>query len=148
MPGFVLSTLDLLDTLWHKVKAPLPAPVPAPGWRRCCMLAEERALSSNVVELEPLSFTHVYGAGGLIPNDPVGQLYTIAGGFVDFGHLRDIGDLTKYYYDRLRLSNNAGDVLDPPFELVHGTVTLLHDVPEEWWVERGAQHRIRRVSFP
>ena len=135
--GCAMARLGLLfaDLFYHLYKkvsvSPSSGPVPPPGIRNCCMLAKTMLDTSIIVEPVPDSYRHFYGAGGLVPEDVVGQMYTIGGGFIDFGHLRDIGDLTKYYYDVLLLSGRQGDVIKPPVADIRGTVTLLHNVPAD-----------------
>jgi Protein of unknown function (DUF4056) len=132
MAGLLLSIADLCDALYNKVSAsPSSGPVPPPGVRYCCLLSKTMLDTSIIVEPIPESYRHFYGARGFVPKDVVGQMYTTAGGFIDFGHLRDLGDLTKYYYDVLRLSAHQGDTIKPPVDRVRATVTLLHDVPED-----------------
>jgi len=59
---------------------------------------------------------HSYGAGSnvLLPfgrPETVGFIYTCSGGFMDLGHIGDLIDLTRWYYDKLRAKNHSGDTI-------------------------------------
>jgi len=76
--------------------------------RAACSVTSRAALLANFLEDAPATYRHVYDGGSgtplrsLFPMDPVGIMYTCAGGFIDFGHLRDIADLTFYYLQQLK----------------------------------------------
>jgi hypothetical protein len=95
------------------------------------MLARHQGPFGGILEPNRDTYRHIYGAGGLLPSDKVGIMYTRAGGFIDFGHLRSIADLTKFYYDALAHRRRKGDVIEPPQGKALGKVTLLQDLPEE-----------------
>jgi Protein of unknown function (DUF4056) len=102
----------------------------SPGVRSCCMLCDRKGGElGNFLDDEPDSYRHQYGSSGLLPRDAVGLMYTCAGGFIDFGHLRDNADLTYYYFRALNRGKwRKGSVIEAP-PGIKGTVTVLADVP-------------------
>jgi len=65
------------------------------GVRACCMLCDFKGgLLANFLEDAPATYRHVYDGGSgtplrsLFPMDPVGIMYTCAGGFIDFASAR------------------------------------------------------------
>jgi hypothetical protein len=59
---------------------------PTPGVRGCCLLGGAPTLDPSAL-------------GPHLPNKgTVGLVYTCAFGFIDLGHLRDVADVTHYYY--------------------------------------------------
>jgi hypothetical protein len=100
------------------------------------MMCDKKAgLLDNFLEDEPATYIHQFGSGGVLPRDAVGLMYTCAGGFIDFGHLRDLADLTFFYYRALARGKwRKGSVIDPP-PTIRGTVTVLTDVEESLGID-------------
>jgi Protein of unknown function (DUF4056) len=104
---------------------------PTPGHRTCCMLAEAdpRPWRGNQV-LDPANLgPHNFGRYGTI-----GYVYTCLGGFIDFGHVRDLIDLTYYYvvYLTKRGVRKVNGVIRP-FEMRkprQAAVTVIKDIPD------------------
>jgi len=78
-----------------EVPAPPPASPAPPIARPCCMLAPQQSLRANGNLLEPGRL----GKHNL--NEDNGLIYTAKAGFIDFGHIREICDQTKFIYDQL-----------------------------------------------
>jgi Protein of unknown function (DUF4056) len=70
-----------------------------------------------------------------LPADAVGLMYTCAGGFIDFGHLRTIADLTRFYFDTLCQKHLAGDLIPPPPGKAQGTILIQRDIPTDKWLD-------------
>jgi hypothetical protein len=90
---------------------------------------------ANFLEDEPSTYRHQFGSRGLAPRDAVGIMYTCAGGFIDFGHLRDNADLTFFYFRALTRGawRKGTRIAAPPG--IRGTVEILADVPRELGVD-------------
>jgi hypothetical protein len=121
----------------------------SPGKRACCMLTPNRIPArigtighpdnDNIVEPVDLMEPHVYGVSGLIwvlqnPNN-VGIIYSCDLGFIDLGHLRDLADLTFFYYKQIDLGrkNKAGMKLKL-FDY-EGEVKLLKDIQASDYID-------------
>lgn len=116
----------------------LPA---SPGSRPCCLLTKRRPFPfpllfpKQVVEtnekLEHRSGTGFWG--WMFRCERSGLVYTCSAGFIDLGHLRDVADLTKYYYgwvgEKKAGRNKAGDRF-PTFNY-KGIVKVLKDIPTD-----------------
>ncbi|HEU4657705.1 MAG TPA: DUF4056 domain-containing protein, partial [Capillimicrobium sp.] len=69
-----------------------------PGFRPCCALGQWDLGMGLDGELDPTKLGgHRYGPSG----GPTGYVYTSTSGFIDFGHLRDCTNMTKFVYDAL-----------------------------------------------
>jgi hypothetical protein len=106
-----------------------------PGLRACCMICDFKGgILDNFLDDTPATYRHIYGSGGgglsaLFPRDRVGIMYTCAGGFIDFGHMRDLADLTFYYFQAMRRGcRSKGDVIPRP-PGIRGEVTIEDDIP-------------------
>lgn len=94
--------------------------------RGCCLLGGAPTLDPGAL-------------GPHLPNKgTVGLIYTCAFGFIDLGHLRDVADVTRYYYLWLttRKKTKAGQKLptagmNMPFGLLRGW--------SKWWEEHSPQ---------
>jgi len=79
--------------------------------RTCCAFGSDLKLSiipilkySDITSVDQLGPHHYLGD----PGEGNGIIYTLRGGFVDMGHLRDQADWTAYLYSRILLSKNTG----------------------------------------
>jgi hypothetical protein len=74
-------------------------PVGSPGIRPCCLLTPDGPIFTDSSPR-----THRFGG-----KDRVGVIYTCKGGFLDLGHLRDLADLTLFYYRQIdRVKGTSG----------------------------------------
>jgi Protein of unknown function (DUF4056) len=111
---------------------------PSPGIRHCCLLAPDVPGFPFVTQiLDPTKLgRHSFGGGG-----KTGVVYTCRGGFIDFGHLRDLIDLTYYYVVNLtkRGVRKVGGVIkpydSPPTRRHLGAITVVKDIPDSDLVE-------------
>lgn len=112
----------------------------SPGSRACCLLSKWYGWDwlgiPNVLEPERSTYLHLYAGTvpftrSLLTYDAVGLIYTCAGGFIDFGHLRDVADLTRFYHDGISLARVAGSRFTRPHKEYFGRVELLSDVPAD-----------------
>lgn len=138
----------------------------APSRRYCCSLGQGgEAYGGQSLDPDQLS-GHVYGVQdrlalqsitdpfGTALHDPiggpVGYVYTLHGGLVDIGHVRDMADLTKYLYDMLMAGETA-------FYLYEGAVLVTHPPTDQFealdlagavaWVE-GWAHELTTWGDP
>jgi hypothetical protein len=79
--------------------------------RTCCAFGSDLKLSiipilkySDITSVDQLGPHHYLGDSG----EGNGIIYTLRGGFVDMGHLRDQADWTAYLYCRIVLAKNKG----------------------------------------
>lgn len=93
----------------------------SPGFRPCCILAPKVIIRDNIFDYGTDPLGHRYGGG-----DKVGIAYSCKAGFVDLGHLRDLVDLTKFYYDTLK----AGKTELKPFKY-DGKIFVTGTIPDE-----------------
>ncbi|MFI5777306.1 DUF4056 domain-containing protein [Nocardia sp. NPDC051570] len=89
---------------------------------------------TNVLRPSSIAYRHRYSSAvpltnGVLTRDAVGLIYTIRGGFIDFGHLRDVADLAAYYHSAITASPSAGSVFTRPHKSYFGHVRLHSDVP-------------------
>jgi hypothetical protein len=97
-----------------------------PGFRGCCVIGFSPVFDPSS------STTHVFGGGG---SEAVGYVYTCAAGFLDLGHVRDVADLTYYYFKNLAKRLDHDKALVPrgkhfaPWSY-DGDVEILLDVPD------------------
>src|SRR2546425_1576861 len=77
------------------------------GSRHCCLLAPTQNAYSRILEVGDITI-HKYGNGGFYEfPERWGLIYTSAAGFVDIAHVRDMMDLTRFYYLQLGRSHSA-----------------------------------------
>ena len=90
--------------------ADLEGSLPAsPGPRPCCLFAAPLPIFGDKLPIPPFfdpfdeaALKHHYGGG-----DQYGLVYTCRGGFLDLGHLRDLIDITRYYYNALAIPDRT-----------------------------------------
>jgi hypothetical protein len=109
---------------------------PGPGGRVCCTLSPANGPFDRIVDLSQ-ALDHHYGAKGFPINslsEVSGVIYTCALGFLDLGHVRDLIDLTRFYY--LHLSKHRRWRAGSKFNtfVSGGTVTILQDIPSRDWL--------------
>ena len=104
--------------------------VPTPDWqpRKCCLLK-----SGFLIEL--------FGFGGSLDpanlgfhkssNEKNGIVYTAHAGFVDIGHVRDLGDLTYWVYSHIEDTTDATMRLATP----HGFAEFSTSLPSQYWAD-------------
>jgi len=107
------------------LQAALPA---SPGVRPCCLFAAPLPIFGGRLPIPPFfdpadeqALEHRYGGG-----DVYGLVYTCRGGFLDLGHLRDLIDITRYYYVAL---GNPGRTFPPAQQL--GSCVVKQDPADE-----------------
>jgi hypothetical protein len=99
-------------------------PVASPATRICCILSPDGPIFTEASPLE-----HRFGG-----TDAVGIIYTCNAGFVDLGHLRDLADLTLFYYRQIdRLAGASGKKLDA-FDYGSKTVEISKAIPPAEYV--------------
>src|SRR5437667_445099 len=102
----------------------------SPGSRSCCLLAPETPLpnqSDRILEVSDIT-NHKYGNSGLYSGpEKWGLIYTCAAGFIDIGHMRDMIDLTKFYYTVL-LTKRKFKVFKAGASKDIGEVEILRDI--------------------
>lgn len=99
-------------------------PIGSPATRLCCVLSPDGPIFTEASPLE-----HRFGG-----KDAVGIIYTCKGGFLDLGHLRDLADLTMFYYRQIdRAAGASGKKLDS-FEYGSKVVTIAKAVPAAEYV--------------
>jgi hypothetical protein len=109
---------------------------PNPAIRKCCMLSPIDAKESAISELlggglidqlpDPAKIGPYHFGGG----DITGQIFTCRAGFVDLGHLRDLIDLTIYYYTRLTKGGGNGKGKSIATFGLAGQVTVPDTIPD------------------
>ncbi|MCP4307708.1 MAG: DUF4056 domain-containing protein [bacterium] len=96
--------------------------VKEPGARMCCAIGPGGISIGPLYQafrtefLSPHQITgHQYGSslGLVFPDDPIGQIYTARGGFVDLGHVRDWADMTRFLANHAVLAQIEGERLTP-----------------------------------
>lgn len=118
---------------------------PGPGHRTCCMLTKKLPFpffpkdnDYNIASLDDVTRPHQYGKGGLYHRlrrtDGAGIIYTCRLGFIDLGHVRDLADLTWYYYKQIR---NRRDKIRP--FAYDGVIEIVADIAEEMEVQVAAR---------
>lgn len=93
------------------------------GIRVCCILSPSQSIgfaedeNANMSVYEHKSNTH---------HDLQGIIYTVAAGFIDLGHLRDLADQTYYCYQQIITPK-------PQFKPMHygGTIKILKEIPTD-----------------
>jgi hypothetical protein len=104
---------------------------PSPSSRTCCLLTPVenelwiRTLGQKIADPSNLG-RHKVGGG-----DEYGIVYTCNAGFLDLAHLRDLVDLTQYYYKYLTVvgRNKKGNTI-PCAHYSSSGATILADVPD------------------
>jgi hypothetical protein len=113
------------------------ARISSPGSRPCCLLAAPLPVLKTPIPpyfdpFDKQALKHRYGGG-----DVYGLVYTCRGGFLDLGHLRDLIDITRYYYDALA---NPGRTFPPANE--KGSCVVKAPLPDD-----PAQNKTERIAI-
>lgn len=99
----------------------------APPARTCCILAPTtRPWSQNSNLVDP-SNLGIHGQS----TEANGLIYTGKAGFLDLGHVRDLGDLTKYIYDQIKAGNGSPSAI----KTTHGTAQFHMTAIPSVWIE-------------
>lgn len=111
-------------TVGGKTYPALDMNIAVPGERNCCTIFPGGVgglFQTDYMDYFNLGH-HVYGAYGVLPEDPVGQVYSARGGFLDIAHIRDNADMARYIATRAYNSISAPSSID--LNVVGGTAHI------------------------
>lgn len=111
--------------------------ISSPGARPCCLFAApvlglKLPIPPYFDAYDKQALKHRHGGG-----DVYGLVYTCRGGFLDLGHLRDVVDITRYYYTALA---NPGRTFPPANG--KGSCVVKEPLPDD-----PAQNKAERIAI-
>ncbi len=110
--------------------APVPVPIFVPPVPPSPAMTGPRATSRPCCMLAELSLVGRHTVGGHAASQP-GIVYTGLAGFVDFGHLWEVADITAFAYQQIHA---AGGASGTTVRAAEGTATLSSAAPSTEWL--------------